>query len=30
MPIKVDYTASRSKKVAVTVEPAEWQVYIAY
>ena len=30
MPIKVDYTASRSKKVAVTVEPAEWQVYIAH
>lgn len=30
MPIHVDYAASRSKKVAVTVEPAEWQVYIAH
>lgn len=30
MPIKVDYAASRSKKVAVTVEPAEWQIYIAH
>ncbi len=29
MPIKVDYAASRSKKVAVIVEPAEWQIYIA-
>lgn len=30
MPINVDFAATRRKKVEVTVQPAEWQVYIAH
>jgi hypothetical protein len=29
MPIAVEYVASRGKKIAVDVVPAEWQLYIA-
>lgn len=30
MPIAVEFVASRSKKIAVDVVPAEWQLYIAH
>lgn len=30
MPIAIEFVSSRSKKVAVDVKPAEWQVYIAH
>jgi hypothetical protein len=29
MPIAIDFAPSRSRKVAVDVVPAEWQLYIA-
>ncbi len=29
MPIAIDFAPSRSKKIAVDVVPAEWQLYIA-
>lgn len=29
MPIAVDYVATRSRKIAVDVVPAVWQMYIA-
>ena len=29
MPIAVDFAPSRSKKIAVDVVPAKWQLYIA-
>lgn len=29
MPIAIEYTPSRSKKIAVDVVPASWQLYIA-
>ena len=30
MPIAVEFAPSRSKKIAVDVVPAEWQLYIAH
>jgi hypothetical protein len=30
MPIRIDFAPSRSKKIAVDVVPAEWQLYIAH
>jgi hypothetical protein len=29
MPIAIEFAPSRSKKIAVDVVPAEWQLYIA-
>ncbi len=29
MPIAVKFVSSRRKQIAVEVEPAEWQLYIA-
>lgn len=29
MPIAIEYVPSRSKKIAVDVVPAAWQLYIA-
>jgi len=29
MPIAIEFVASRSKKIAVDVVPAAWQLYIA-
>lgn len=30
MPIAIEFVASRGKKIAVDVVPAQWQAYIAH
>ncbi len=30
MPIAIEFVSSRSKRIAVDVVPAEWQLYIAH
>jgi len=30
MPIAINFAPSRSKKIAVDVVPADWQIYIAH
>lgn len=30
MPIDINKVPSRAKKIAVVIEPAEWQTYIAH
>lgn len=30
MPIDIDKVPSRAKKIVVSIEPAEWQMYIAH